>query len=271
MIKLHDVQNLRPFRSGGFALVRRGELADGRKVVVRSLQKELRFKFTMRQAFVRGIRIRRLLKPHKYIVGSLGGGGGLNPYEILDFIDGDTLVEWRTEMRGSHYQHGLNLMIQTAEAVEHVHSCGYLHLDIKPANFIISMDDMKITTHCTDFDLALPIREKPYHDKSMRLGTFSYMAPELLADGLIDIRTDTFAWGVLIYYLFSNRMPYPADNASESRRVKQDRNFTPTPLHQLCQWVPPGASELIMQCLHPDPNKRTAYMGAIIRDLCKLR
>ena len=271
MLKLKDVQNLRPYRSGGFANVQLGELANGRKVVVRSLQKQLRFNWTMRSAFVRGIRIRRQLKPHPYIVAARGGGGGFTPHEILDFIDGDTLVEWRTEMRGAHYQHGLNIMIQTAEALDHVHSCGFLHLDVKPANFIVSMDDMKITTHFTDFDLALPIREEPYHDKSMRLGTFSYMAPELLADGLIDIRTDTFAWGVLIYYLFSNRMPYPADNATESRRVKQDRNFTPKPLNHLCEWVPAEASELVMNCLLPDLNKRTAYMGAVIRDLRRLR
>jgi len=271
MIKLRDVQNIRPFRSGGFATVDRGELANGKKVVVRSLQKELRFNLTMRRAFVRGIGIRRTLKAHPFIVPSRGSGGGLSPYEILDFVDGDTLVDWRTEMRGTHYQHGINIMLQTAEVLEHVHSCGYLHLDVKPANFIVTMDDMKVTTHFTDFDLALPIRKEPYHDKSMRLGTFSYMAPELLADGLIDIRTDTFAWGVLIYYLFSNCMPYPADNAVASRKVKQDRNFTPKPLHHLCQWVPPEASKVVMDCLISDPGKRTAYMGPVIRDLRKLR
>jgi serine/threonine protein kinase len=174
-------------------------------------------------------------------------------------------------MRGSHYQHGLNIMIQTAEAIDHVHACGYLHLDVKPANFIVTMDDMKIRTHFTDFDLALPIRKDPYHDKSMRLGTFNYMAPELLADGIIDIRTDTFAYGVLIYYLFSNRMPFPAENAVESRRMKQDRNFLPKPLNQLCEWVPEKASKVIMGCLLTDPDERTAYMGAVIRDLRKLR
>jgi serine/threonine-protein kinase len=271
MIKLRDIQNIRPYRFGGFAQVDRGELANGKQLVVRSLKKEHRMNLTMRRAFVRGIRIRRKLKPHKYIVPSRGGGGGLGPYEILDFINGSTLVDWRTEMRGSHYQHGLNIMIQTAQGIDQIHSCGYLHLDVKPANFIVTMDDMKITTHFTDFDLALPIRKEPYHDKSMRLGTFSYMAPELLTEGLIDIRTDTFAYGVLIYYLFSNHMPYPADNAVESRRLKQDRNFTPKPLHHLCEWVPPAASKLIMDCLIADPNQRTAYMGSVIRDLLKLR
>jgi serine/threonine protein kinase len=272
MAAKNEVLDLRPYRMGGFACLERGQLRDGREVVCRRLQDQFRLNWRIRRSFVNGTNIRQKLPPHPHIIGSLEVGGTMLPYELIDYIEGATLQEWRTLYAEEIPIYGTEILLQLAQAIHHVHKQGYVHLDVKPGNVIVQIVGEGTGVHAwlTDFDLALPFNNiKP--DKKLRLGTFNYMAPEHLKDGAITRGSDIFAFGVLAYYFYTGKMPYPGDNAEQSRRKKLDTGFVVRPVQEICPTVHRRASELILQCLDRDPARRLATLDYAARELRKLR
>ena len=130
------------------------------------------------------------------------------------------------------------IIIDMAAALEHVHECGYMHLDFKPENVIVSRN---AAVRLVDFDLAQPITEKP-RKITKNPGTPAYMAPEQLSGQPIDQRVDVFAFGVAAYELLTNQKPFPAKPPAEILRAQTDRSDFLTP-RQLNPDMPVGSGE----------------------------
>lgn len=269
MIKRTAVLHEKYMLSGGLADISSGRLVDGTPVVVRSLQRQHRWKSRVRKRFVSGIKARASLPSHPNVIPSLSYAVGLNPYEILPEIEGCTLLDWRNRNGDLLSKYAPTMLIQIAEALDHVHRNGYLHLDMKPENILVSSVGDHLRCHLTDFDLVLD-SSKIWHDKKLRFGTFSYMAPEHLQDGTISLRSDVFSYGVVAYLLCCGHLPFPGNTPSASRESKLSGNFKPEPIGALCKWLPPAVAEFIMRCLSCDPELRPGFIGIAIRDLKKV-
>src|SRR5438876_11092659 len=85
-----------------------------------------------------------------------------------------------------------NILIDMVEALEHVHESGFMHLDFKPENVLVTQN---ASIRLVDFDLAQPIPEKPKKMSKKNPGTPSYMAPEQLLGQPITHRVDIFSYG----------------------------------------------------------------------------
>ena len=165
-----------------------------------------------------------------------------------------------------------------AEALEHAHGRGILHLDIKPSNVLVTLDGMPMLL---DFNLAKPAGLAPVGEVPPPPGgTLAYMAPEhleALADGTstaIDHRADLYALGVLLYETiglrpFAVRPPAPGlGGIAESLRAAALDRRNPLPSLRLARPEVPAALEIVLRkCLAPKPADRYQTASELAADL----
>ena len=154
------------------------------------------------------------------------------------------------------------LVLQVAErlalALAHAHARGVVHRDLKPANVLAhwSTGTLKIV----DFGLARgPDAEATR--TGLVLGTPGYMAPELLAGAVPDAASDHYALGVLLFQLFSGRLPFEAATLGELlRRVAHD---PPPDLRSLRPGLPSEVADSVASLLQREPTRRCQSAAAL--------
>jgi len=146
-------------------------------------------------------------------------------YIVSEYIDGKTLREI-LERRKLELSKILDISIQIAGALAAAHSARIIHRDIKPENVIVRDDGL---VKVLDFGLAKLIRKQPsligLEEETIKqnrtaegliLGTVSYMSPEQARGEKIDIRTDIFSLGIVIYEMIAGRTPFAGGSMSET-------------------------------------------------------
>jgi serine/threonine protein kinase len=116
----------------------------------------------------------------------------------------------------------LSKAIQIAEGLRHLHEHGILHLDLKPENILLAVD---ATAALSDFGLSKVVerptlRENPSLKVAMPTisGTLLYMAPEQLLATVVSVKTDVFAYGVLLYEGVTGHLPFTGETVQEYAR-----------------------------------------------------
>jgi serine/threonine protein kinase len=128
-------------------------------------------------------------------------------YIVADFVDGENLRTW-LEHTSPPPEKAADLCRQMAEALHHAHTQGVIHRDLKPANVLL---DGKDVAHIADFGLAKRISaDSSLSTSSQVLGTPAYMSPEQARgeNKLVDIRSDVYALGVILYEMLTKRRPF---------------------------------------------------------------
>lgn len=167
---------------------------------------------------------------------------------LMEHLGGPTLeghVTWRPEGRMS-IGDALRTAIHLGGAVQHVHSRGYLHLDLKPGNAAY-VDDRPILF---DFGTARRI-DGPQPDHVV--GTNPYISPEVCRGERATPASDVFGLGVTLYELLTGALPYEEETA---RNPYPQLTAPPTPLRRHRRHAPAGLELLVMSCLAPDPGAR---------------
>lgn len=249
--------------SGGMADIWLATDSRGKSYALRLLKKELRFNFTARRRFVRGCEVLSRLNESEYIVGYVEHGradGTL--YLVMDFVEASNLKELFAVHDPVLTENVAQILIDMAVGLSDVHESGYMHLDFKPENILVTRGG---SVRLIDFDLAQPIPEKPVK-LSKNPGTPSYMAPEQLKREPIDARTDIFAYGVAAYELLSNKKPFPGETPAEILSAQLQLSG-PVTLRELNPDIPAGLEKIVMRCIARDPDKRYPFMSVLVRDL----
>jgi serine/threonine protein kinase len=104
---------------------------------------------------------------------------------------------------------------QAAEGLYYMHTKNWIHLDVKPDNFLVSRDG---TVKLIDFTIAEKKKKgiaKLFHSAKVAKGTRSYMAPEQIRRKVCDERTDIYAFGCVLYELCTGKPPYSGDNPND--------------------------------------------------------
>ena len=153
------------------------------------------------------------------------------------------------------------IVIDMALGLEQVHDSGFIHLDFKPENILVSPN---AKVRLIDFDLAQP---KPAEPKKMagNPGTPAYMAPEHLQHLALDQRADIFAFGVTAYEVLTFAKPFPGDTPAEILRKQLEHELIPP--RELNADIPVAMEKIILKCLECDLEERYPYMSVVVRDL----
>ena len=240
-------------------------VADGRgkPYALRKLKRELRFNFTARRRFLRGCEILEQLADKDHIVGYVEHGRAEGTcFLLMDYVEAENLKELYARQDAVLTENVAQILIDAATGLNHVHEAGYMHLDFKPENILVTRNAV---VRLIDFDMALPLPDKPIK-LSKNPGTPGYMAPEQLKREPIDGRVDIFAFGVAAYELLTNRKPFPGETPAEILAAQMD----PAGAAPLRQWnpdVPAALEKVVMKCLERDPDRRYPFCGVMLREL----
>jgi eukaryotic-like serine/threonine-protein kinase len=249
--------------SGGMAEI--WLVVDGRckPYALRRLKKEFRFNFTERRRFSRGCEVLSKINQSDHIVGYVEHGkisGSL--YMVMDYVEAANLKQLFARQDAVLTENVAQILLDMATGLGHVHESGYMHLDFKPENVLVSRN---ASVRLIDFDLAQPIPEKP-KKFSGNPGTPAYMAPEQLQRKPYDSRVDIFAYGVSAYEMLTNQKPFPGDNPGEILARQLDISG-PIPPTQHNADIPPALEKVILKCIAQDPDRRYAFTSVLLHDL----
>jgi serine/threonine-protein kinase len=248
--------------SGGMADIWLATDAEHRPFALRKLHDDLKFSFVSRRRFVRGCEILSKIHSHEYVIGYIEHGkisGSL--YCLMEYVESSNLKQLFARNDPMLSEHIGNILIDMAVALEHVHDSGFMHLDFKPENVLVTRN---AAVRLVDFDLAKPIPKEP-KKFSKNPGTPAYMAPEQLQREAFDHRVDIFAFGVAAYELLTGRKPFEGDTPDEIlRRQLSGPLVTP---RELNPEIPAVLEKTILKCLERDPGKRHPIVSVLVLEL----
>jgi eukaryotic-like serine/threonine-protein kinase len=176
-------------------------------------------------------------------------------YFVMEYLEGSTLAE-RMEKGDLTADEMPSFLTQICDALDAAHGENIVHRDLKPENvWIVTPKRGKPFVKLLDFGIAklLSSGERSTTQTGMVMGTPHYMSPEQCHGKAIDHRTDIYAMGVMLYQLYSGRLPFSGETFAEIL-AKQIIDTPPPPSKYAS--VPPELDKLIMRCLSKDPAGR---------------
>jgi serine/threonine protein kinase len=188
-------------------------------------------------------------------------------YIVSELVRGRTL---REELRDGPLPADrlMPALLDIASALAAAHDRGIIHRDLKPDNIVRRTDgQIKIL----DFGLARSAtpRDAPtvtrLTEAGIALGTPGYMAPEQLRGGEVDVRTDIFAFGVLVWELATGEHPFGSDPASVLLRMTELMEGRSAGISRTIPIA--GLDRIARRCMRAAPAERYPSSGALLADL----
>ena len=190
------------------------------------------------------------------------------PYLIMEALQGESLYEYLDREGTMPVRMALALAREVASGLVAAHSAGVIHRDIKPGNlYLLGPQGAPHGIKIIDFGLSKDIRHTGTGPASINLvlGTAQYMAPEQVLADPIDVRTDIYAFGVVLFGMLTGQLPFDLKPGAD---LFSHQLFSPAPPPSwLMQEVDPRLEQLILRCLRKHPENRYASMQALLDDL----
>lgn len=251
---------------GGMAVVYRARCHRlNRYVAVKILKEELsRDEDFRRRFYAESQAVAMLSHPNIVAVYDVNHSNDID-YIVMELIDGLTLKQYMQQRGALSWREALHFATQIAKALEHAHSRGIIHRDIKPHNIMILKDG---SVKVADFGIA---RLNSSQNTLTReaLGSVHYISPEQAKGAQVDARSDLYSLGVVMYEMLTGKPPY--DGESPVAIAIQHINATPVPPRQLNPSIPLGLQQITLHAMCSDLSARYASATAMIEDLEALR
>ena len=245
-----------------------------RTVAIKILPETLAADPQFRERFDREARaISRLTHPYICTLYDVGEQQG-TAFLVMEHLEGETLAD-RLKKGALPLGDALKVAIEIADALSTAHRHGIVHRDLKPGNVMLTKAGAKLL----DFGLAkasgptiaatglsmLPTTPPNLTAQGTILGTLQYMAPEQIEGLEADARTDIFAFGALVFEMFTGRTAFEGKTrASLLGAILKDE---PPALSRIQPSVPHVLSRIISTCLAKEPDDRYQSARDLLREL----
>jgi serine/threonine protein kinase/tetratricopeptide (TPR) repeat protein len=156
----------------------------------------------------------------------------------------------------------LDIARQIAEGLNAAHTAGIVHRDLKPGNIMLLPDG---GVRILDFGLAKAI-DQSLSATGARLGTIAYMSPEQIRGGQVDVRSDLWALGVVLYEMLSGRKPFSGDDIGLAHAILAD---TPSSLSVQRPGIPIAVEDVVERLLEKDPRRRYQSATQLLEALAR--
>ncbi|MFO0789328.1 MAG: serine/threonine-protein kinase [Pirellulales bacterium] len=246
-----------------------------RKVALKIPKFEAFFDNQLRRRFLREAKFAAQLNhPHLTVLYEAGEDDTCC-YIATEYCPGPTLAAWMQDLdRPVPVREAASIVLAIAKGVEHAHSRGILHRDIKPNNVLMSHDSSSPrgtqgwAPKLTDFGVAKFLQQHSSGDTRVGvvIGTLAYMAPEQLTVGTeLDARTDIYGLGTTLYELVTGTAPYGGVTDLEKMRGLLTTDLTAP--RKLRPEIPADLEAIVLKCMAKDRGQRYSTAHDLIADL----
>lgn len=182
-------------------------------------------------------------------------------YIVMELIEGITLKQYMEQKGTLNWREALHFATQICKALEHAHSRGIVHRDIKPHNIMILKDG---SVKVADFGIARVSSAKNTLTREA-LGSVHYISPEQAKGAQVDCRADLYALGVVMYEMLTGRPPYDGDTPVSV--AIQHINAHPTMPRELNPTIPLGLEQITMHAMTAELSARYPSAMRMLHDL----
>ena len=188
----------------------------------------------------------------------------LDAYYVIsmEYVKGITLKQLIRQRGMLPVRIGLQIGKQICSALDAAHERGVVHRDMKPQNILLeSTGDVKIM----DFGIARVADMKGLTTTGMIMGTPDYMSPEQAQGFSLDSRTDIYSTGVVLYEVFTGRLPFTADSALAVLN-KHIRETAPLPTG-INPSIPAQLEQVLLRGMAKNPEQRYQKISQLYAEL----
>lgn len=173
-------------------------------------------------------------------------------YIVMEYIDGITLKEYLKQRGGAlTWKEVVHFATQVLSALEHAHSKGIVHRDVKPQNIMLQADG---SIKMMDFGIARFSRAQSQTISDKAIGSVHYISPEQAKGDHTDARTDIYSVGVMLYEMLSGKLPF--DGTGTVSIAIMQISEKPKPLAEVAPNVPEGLRQITEKAMEKDPAAR---------------
>jgi serine/threonine-protein kinase len=207
----------------------------------------------------------RLSSPNVVAIYDQGSDGRLH-YIAMEYVPGRTLRELLTERGRLGARESLDIMTGVLAGLAAAHQAGVAHRDVKPENVLLAATGgVKVA----DFGLARSVAGAVQTKGGMIIGTAAYLAPEQVAGGISDARTDVYAAGVMLFELLTGVQPHTGESPL-AVAYKHVNDFVPAP-SGILPGLSPALDALVAMATSRDPDLRPPNAGQFLRAIEEVR
>ena len=184
---------------------------------------------------------------------------------VMELIDGISLKEYMEKKGILNWKETLHFSLQIAKGLEHAHSRGIVHRDIKPHNVMVLKNG---SVKVMDFGIARVMNKSNTLTKEA-LGSVHYISPEQAKGGHTDNRSDLYSLGVVMYEMMAGRPPYDGESAV-SVAIQHINGGAPLPSSYNPN-IPTGLEQIIMKAMALEVRDRYVSATQMLQDMEEFR
>jgi serine/threonine protein kinase len=251
--RLGDIEIQDVIGHGGMGVVLKGYQPELKRVVaVKVLAPQLAVSVAARKRFAREAQATAaILHPNVMPILTVHSDGKL-PFIVMPYVTCESLQE-RIDRTGTlELVDILRIGMQTASGLAAAHAQGLVYRDVKPANILLELSVEKVML--TDFGLARAIDDASLTRTGVITGTPLYMSPEQARGEQVDVRSDLFSLGSVLYTLATGRPPFRAESTYGILRRVTDHN--PRDVREMSPQLPAWFEAIVRKLLAKQPAER---------------